>query len=48
MALWGVSVTLGIAGQGLEWGHALSLLSGTFGTLLAFRILWRILIKEEW
>lgn len=48
IALWGVSLILGIAGQGLEWGHALSLLCGTFGTLLAFRILWRILIKEDW
>ena len=48
LALWGLSALLAIAGQNLDWGHALSIISGTLATLLAFRILWRILIKEDW
>lgn len=48
LALWLIALLLGVWGQGLAWGHTLSVLAGVAGTLLAARALWRVLIIEEW
>jgi hypothetical protein len=32
----------------MEWGGALSLISGVAGTLIAIRLIWRAMILEEW
>ncbi len=48
LGLWLLSLLLGVWGHGLAWGHSLSVLSFLGGTLLAARLLWRLLVVEEW
>jgi hypothetical protein len=48
IGLLGVSTTLSIWGSQMEWGGALSLISGVAGTLIAIRLIWRAMILEEW
>jgi len=48
LGLWAVSLTLGIWGQELSWGHSVTLISGALGVGIAMRLLWKILLVEEW
>lgn len=48
LGLWATSLTLGIWGQNLTWGHTFMLISGILGIGLAVRLLWKILIVEDW
>jgi len=48
LGLWLIALLLAVWGRGLPWGHTLSVLAGAGGTLLAARVLWRVLLSEEW
>ena len=48
LGLWAIALALGLWGAELPWAHSLMLLSGTLGTALGVKLLWRLLIVEDW